>query len=185
MAARTRDFWCSRRHSSKWPRVRSTDFLTLLRDVSLCHVSPSARLWYQSGRTAACSAMNLAAVISMRPPLPHTDTVWGRRNMWHSKGSFVRRLMEKSLPSKIIIRSKASVRYCMALRDKVWRRFNKLRRKKKKKTCIHRQIALLLIPKRRPVKSHFVALFTEHQSALNQHVSSTSAHNVPSTMKGH
>lgn len=71
----TCDFWCTSRHSSKWARVRSTDFLTLLREVLFCHVSPSAMLWYQSGCTVFWSAMNLATVNSIRPPLPHTDTV--------------------------------------------------------------------------------------------------------------
>lgn len=112
VTARTRDFWCASRHSSKWARVRSTDFLTLLRDVLPCHVSPSAMLWYQSGCTAACSAMNLAAVISMRPPLPHTDTVWGRRKEEGSMRNFVRRLMEISaLKKNHLIQSKDKILY--------------------------------------------------------------------------
>lgn len=75
----TCDFWCTRRHSSKWARVRSTDFRTLLREVLFCHVSPSAILWYQSGFTVFWRAMNFSTVSLMRPPLPHTDTVCWRQ----------------------------------------------------------------------------------------------------------
>lgn len=72
----TWDFWCSSRHSSKCARVRSTDFRTLLREVLFCQVSPSAIVWYQSGCTVFWRAMNLSTVSSIRPLLPHTDTVW-------------------------------------------------------------------------------------------------------------
>ncbi|KAK0134583.1 Coiled-coil domain-containing protein 191 [Merluccius polli] len=65
------------RHSSRWARVRSTDLRILFLEVaSPCQVSPSAMLWYRSGLSAFCRAMNLATVSSIRPPLPHTDTVW-------------------------------------------------------------------------------------------------------------
>lgn len=79
-------FWCTSRHSSKWVRVRSTDFRTLLREVLFCLVSPSAMLWYQSGCTVRWRAMNLATVSSIRPPLPHTDTVCGQwEGIFHVK----------------------------------------------------------------------------------------------------
>lgn len=52
----------------------STDFLALFLLTSPETVSPSEMHWNQSGWIARCMSMNLEAVISMRPELPHTDT---------------------------------------------------------------------------------------------------------------
>lgn len=71
----TGDFSCSWRHISKKESDLSTDFLALFLPPSPEMVSPSEMHWNQSGWMARWMSMNLEAVISMRPELPHRETV--------------------------------------------------------------------------------------------------------------
>lgn len=70
----TGDFSSSWRHASRKESDLSTDFLALFLLTSPEMVSPSEMHWNQSGWIARWMSMNLEAVISMRPELPHTDT---------------------------------------------------------------------------------------------------------------
>lgn len=80
----TGDFSCSWRHISKKESDLSTDFLALFLPASPEMVSPSEMHWNQSGWMARWMSMNLEAVISMRPELPHRETICTRRTGMNS-----------------------------------------------------------------------------------------------------